>query len=84
MMQLRDVEVTEAAWNLKENQKEYGSMDRDLKSKLHDKILRCSKNHLNGPTAKVCWKCGEDLTLPHIKVWKDGAWHIEIAPKRES
>jgi len=68
--------VTEAAWNLKESQKESGSLDRDLRSKLATRMIKCSKNHLNGPTAKVCWKCGEDLRLP--KTW-DGekGWHVK-------
>lgn len=59
--------MTEAAWNLREERKQCGSLDRDLRARLKDRVIRCSKNDLNGPTAKVCWKCGEDLKAP--KQW---------------
>jgi uncharacterized OB-fold protein len=38
------------------------SMDERMIKRLHGKIKKCSKGHLNGPNAHICWKCGETLT----------------------
>jgi hypothetical protein len=39
--------------------------DIKLKTKLlesrPDEIVKCSKGHDNTKTAKICWKCGEEL-----------------------
>jgi ribosomal protein L32 len=51
----------EAAWHLREIQKECGSVDKDLKAKIAARMKRCSRNHLNSPSAQACWKCGEPL-----------------------
>jgi len=28
------------------------------------RIKKCSKGHVNGPTAKICWVCSEELDKP--------------------
>lgn len=46
----------------------YGWLDDEQIAAIfrHGKIMICSKQHLNSPCAKVCWKCGEILSADNL------------------
>lgn len=46
------------------------SMDKRLRHKYWNQWKKCSKEHLNSPNARECWKCGEKFPAEPVRMTK--------------